>query len=111
MISNFSTRLERWYETYGRDLPWRKTSDPYLIMLSEFILQQTQIVQGMSYYLRFAERFPTAQSLAEASEEAVMRMWPAPARPKPTPGVVTTFASCSSLSKKAHDSMPQSNHT
>ncbi len=75
MISNFSTRLERWYETYGRDLPWRKTCDPYLIMLSEFILQQTQIVQGMSYYLRFAERFPTAQSLAEASEEEVMRMW------------------------------------
>ena len=75
MISTFSTLLEQWYETNGRDLPWRKTSDPYLIMLSEFILQQTQIVQGMSYYLRFAERFPTAQSLAEASEEEVMRLW------------------------------------
>ena len=68
-------RLEQWYEANGRDLPWRKTSDPYLIMLSEFILQQTQIVQGMSYYLRFAERFPTAECLAEAGEEEVMRLW------------------------------------
>ena len=75
MISSFGTQLEQWYETFGRDLPWRRTSDPYLIMLSEFILQQTQIVQGMSYYLRFAERFPTAESLAEASEEEVLKLW------------------------------------
>ena len=75
MISSFSTRLERWYESHGRDLPWRRTSNPYLIMLSEFILQQTQIVQGTSYYFRFAERFPTVESLAEASEEEVMRLW------------------------------------
>ena len=75
MISSFSTRLEAWYEVNGRDLPWRRTSAPYLIMLSEFILQQTQIVQGMSYYLRFAEKFPTAESLAKASEEEVMRLW------------------------------------
>lgn len=75
MISSFGTQLERWYEANGRDLPWRRTQDPYLIMLSEFILQQTQIVQGLSYYLRFAERFPTAQSLAEASEEEVLRLW------------------------------------
>ena len=75
MISSFPTQLEAWYKEFGRDLPWRQTSDPYLIMLSEFILQQTQIVQGMSYYLRFAERFPTAESLAEASEEEVMRLW------------------------------------
>ena len=75
MISSFTTRLEQWYDIFGRDLPWRKTSDPYLIMLSEFILQQTQIVQGMSYYLRFAEQFPTAKLLAEASEEEVLRLW------------------------------------
>lgn len=75
MISSFGTQLEQWYEFFGRDLPWRRTSDPYLIMLSEFILQQTQIVQGMNYYLRFAERFPTAESLAEASEEEVLRLW------------------------------------
>ena len=71
----FSTHLEQWYELHGRDLPWRRTGDPYLIMLSEFILQQTQISQGTDYYLRFAERFPTAESLAEASEEEVMRFW------------------------------------
>lgn len=75
MISRFSTQLEAWYKEFGRNLPWRQTSDPYLLMLSEFILQQTQIVQGMSYYLRFAERFPTAESLAKASEEEVMRLW------------------------------------
>jgi len=74
-VSAFSFQLEQWYKANGRDLPWRRTGDPYLIMLSEFILQQTQIVQGMSYYLRFAERFPTAESLAEASEEEVMRLW------------------------------------
>ena len=71
----FSLQLEQWYQANGRDLPWRRTKDPYLIMLSEFILQQTQICQGMDYYLRFAERFPTAGSLAEASEEEVMRLW------------------------------------
>ena len=71
----FRVQLEKWYGTFGRDLPWRKTRDPYLIMLSEFILQQTQICQGTDYYIRFAERFPTAESLAEASEEKVMRLW------------------------------------
>ena len=75
MISSFATQLEAWYDANGRDLPWRRTRDPFLIMLSEFILQQTQIVQGTSYYLRFAERFPTAESLAKASEEEVMRLW------------------------------------
>ena len=71
----FDVQLEKWYEANGRDLPWRRTSDPYLIMLSEFILQQTQISQGMSYYIRFAERFPTAESLAQATEEEVLKLW------------------------------------
>ncbi len=75
MNSSFSTQLEQWYRSFGRDLPWRKTRDPYLIMLSEFILQQTQIVQGTSYYLRFAQQFPTAELLAKASEEEVLRLW------------------------------------
>ena len=75
MNCELASKLEQWYASYGRDLPWRGTSDPYLIMLSELILQQTQVVQGMDYYLRFAERFPTAESLAEASEEEVMRLW------------------------------------
>ncbi len=75
MTSTFPHLLEHWYDAHGRDLPWRRTSDPYLIMLSEFILQQTQVNQGWDYYLRFAERFPTAESLAEADEEEVMRLW------------------------------------
>lgn len=75
MNTSFSTQIEQWYESFGRDLPWRRTTDPYLIMLSEFILQQTQIAQGMNYYLNFSERFPTAKSLAAASEEEVLRLW------------------------------------
>lgn len=75
MEQYFATRLELWYETHGRDLPWRHTDDPYLIMLSEFILQQTQVSQGMDYYLRFAEHYPTAGHLAAASEEEVLLLW------------------------------------
>ena len=75
MTSTFPHLLEHWYDANGRDLPWRHTSDPYLIMLSEFILQQTQISQGMDYYLRFAERYPTAERLAAASEEEVLLLW------------------------------------
>lgn len=71
----FSDYLERWYADHGRDLPWRRTRDPYLIMLSEFILQQTQVSQGMDYYLRFARRYPTVGSLAAASEEDVLLLW------------------------------------
>lgn len=74
-LGMFHLKIESWYNDFGRDLPWRHTRDPYLIMLSEFILQQTQIVQGMSYYLRFAGRFPSAESLAKASEEEVMLYW------------------------------------
>ena len=75
MNSSFYTKIEIWYEAYGRDLPWRNTKDPYLILLSELILQQTQVCQGIDYYLRFAEKFPTAEHLANANEEEVMRMW------------------------------------
>ena len=75
MNSSFTPQLEQWYAVFGRDLPWRHTSDPYLILLSEFILQQTQISQGMDYYLRFVKRFPTVESLAEAREEEVLRLW------------------------------------
>lgn len=75
MNASFSTRLEQWYEVSGRDLPWRNTADPYLILLSEFILQQTRVSQGLAYYLRIAQRFPTAESLASAREEEVLRLW------------------------------------
>lgn len=67
--------LIRWYEANGRDLPWRRTRDPYKIWLSEIMLQQTRIDQGLDYYLRFTERFPTVQDLAEAEHDEVMKYW------------------------------------
>ena len=68
-------RLFAWYDAHSRDLPWRSTRNPYYIWISEIILQQTRVVQGYDYFIRFVERFPTAESLAEAPEDDVMRMW------------------------------------
>lgn len=64
-----------WYAREGRDLPWRRTRDPYRIWLSEVILQQTRVAQGMDYYLRFTERFPDVRALAAASEDEVLKLW------------------------------------
>ncbi|HIW97976.1 MAG TPA: A/G-specific adenine glycosylase [Candidatus Tidjanibacter gallistercoris] len=64
-----------WYARSGRDLPWRRTRDPYRIWLSEVILQQTRVGQGMEYYLRFTERFPDVRALAAASEDEVLKLW------------------------------------
>lgn len=64
-----------WYAREGRDLPWRRTCDPYRIWLSEVILQQTRVAQGMDYYLRFTERFPDVRALAAASEDEVLKLW------------------------------------
>lgn len=64
-----------WYARSGRDLPWRRTRDPYRIWLSEVILQQTRVAQGLSYYERFTERFPDVAALAAASEDEVLRLW------------------------------------
>lgn len=69
------TKLIAWYENNKRVLPWRETSDPYCIWISEVILQQTRVAQGMDYYLRFTERFPNVRSLAEATEDEVLRYW------------------------------------
>lgn len=71
----FCKRLLDWYEENKRDLPWRESDNPYLIWISEIILQQTQVKQGYGYYLRFIERFPDLLSLAEATEEEVMKYW------------------------------------
>ncbi len=71
----FWTKLEGWYNDYGRTLPWRGINDPYRIWLSEIILQQTRIEQGRDYYLRFVEAFPTVADLAAATEEQVLRQW------------------------------------
>jgi A/G-specific adenine glycosylase len=65
----------RWYSEHQRDLPWRHTQDPYLIWLSEVILQQTRVAQGTPYYRRFAAAFPTVQALAAARQEQVLRLW------------------------------------
>ncbi|MCC7502023.1 MAG: A/G-specific adenine glycosylase [Flavobacteriales bacterium] len=71
----FSQRLAPWYRAHGRDLPWRRTRDPYRIWLSEVILQQTRVDQGTAYYERFVEQYPTVADLAAAPEGAVMKLW------------------------------------
>jgi A/G-specific adenine glycosylase len=71
----FSNKIVKWYGQHKRDLPWRHTKDPYKIWLSEIILQQTRVIQGLPYYLRFVERFPKVQDLASASEQEVLRLW------------------------------------
>ena len=68
-------RLYAWYESSRRVLPWRETEDPYFIWLSEVILQQTRVAQGMEYYLRFIARWPKVEDLAAAKEEEVLREW------------------------------------
>jgi A/G-specific adenine glycosylase len=70
-----SNKLISWYKKNKRDLPWRNINDPYKIWLSEIILQQTQVVQGLNYYLKFTETFPTVIDLANAPEDKVMRLW------------------------------------
>ncbi|RDK88795.1 A/G-specific adenine glycosylase [Marinirhabdus gelatinilytica] len=71
----FSTRLIAWYLKNKRDLPWRKTKEPYKIWLSEIILQQTRVLQGMPYYISFTSKYPTVHQLAAAKEEEVLKLW------------------------------------
>jgi len=71
----FNAPLHSWYSLYKRDLPWRNTRNPYLIWLSEIILQQTRIDQGLAYYNRFADEFPTILALANASEDQILKLW------------------------------------
>ena len=73
--SLFTSAILQWYAANGRDLPWRRTRDPYAIWLSEIILQQTRIAQGQAYWERFMARFPDVESLAAASEDEVLRLW------------------------------------
>lgn len=70
-----SLTLAQWYEQNKRDLPWRNAHDPYKIWLSEIILQQTRVDQGLSYYLRFISSFPDVFSLAGAQEDEVLKLW------------------------------------
>lgn len=71
----FSRLILEWYKTHRRELPWRETQDPYRIWISEIILQQTRVVQGLDYYQRFTERFPDVKALAKAHEDEVLRLW------------------------------------
>ncbi len=71
----FSDKLIDWYQGNKRDLPWRHTNDPYKVWLSEVILQQTRVAQGLSYYLKFERVFPTVFDLAAAPEELILKNW------------------------------------
>ena len=72
---NFSKKLIYWYLNNKRSMPWRETTDPYRIWLSEIMLQQTRVSQGLPYYLAFTEAFPTVFELAKADEEEVLKLW------------------------------------
>ena len=72
---NFSKVLIKWYIQNKRDLPWRNTTNPYPIWLSEIMLQQTRVAQGMPYFLSFTTAFPTVFDLAKANEEQVLKLW------------------------------------
>ena len=72
---NFADILIAWYEENKRDLPWRNTQEPYLIWLSEIILQQTRVKQGLPYYQKFVETYPAIINLANAPEDEVFRLW------------------------------------
>src|SRR6187402_2731656 len=74
-MMNFSNILIKWYLQNKRDLPWRNTTNPYLIWLSEIMLQQTRVAQGMPYFFNFTQEFPTVFDLANASEEQVLKLW------------------------------------
>ncbi len=71
----FRRLVVRWYRRHGRDLPWRRTRDPYRILVSEIMLQQTQVSRAQAYYHRFLERFPSVQHLAAAPAPMVREVW------------------------------------
>lgn len=70
-----SAHLLAWYKIVRRDLPWRETKNPYHVWLSEIILQQTRVDQGLPYYYSFVNRFPSVDDLANASEDEVLKLW------------------------------------
>lgn len=72
---SFSNQIISWFRENGRALPWRETRNPYAIWLSEIILQQTRIVQGLEYWERFMAQYPTVEALAAASEDDVLKLW------------------------------------
>jgi A/G-specific adenine glycosylase len=74
-LAKFRKQLLEWFRQFQRDLPWRRTKDPYRIWLSEIMLQQTRVAAVIPYYEKFLERFPDVRSLAEAPQDEVLRLW------------------------------------
>lgn len=72
---SFASKLIKWYQANGRDLPWRNTRNPYIIWLSEVILQQTRVEQGLPYFNRFLAHYPNVTKFAQADEEEILRLW------------------------------------
>lgn len=75
MFAHFLKEIVLWYKNHKRDLPWRHTQDPYLIWLSEIILQQTRVSQGLPYYYNFSEKYPTVVDFANAPIDEILRVW------------------------------------
>ena len=73
--ATFRRRLHRWYRRHSRDLPWRRTRDPYRILISELMLQQTQVSRVLDFYARFLDRFPDLSALASAKPHRVLEAW------------------------------------
>lgn len=73
--TDFRRRLHRWFRQHSRDLPWRRTRDPYRILVSELMLQQTQVSRVLDFYRRFLERFPDLPTLAAAKPQRVLEAW------------------------------------
>lgn len=71
----FAPTIINWYQSNKRDLPWRHTKDPYKIWISEIILQQTRVNQGLKYYLKFINHFPKVADMAKASEDDILKLW------------------------------------
>lgn len=74
-VQELHSRLLAWYDEHGRDLPWRRTDDPYKIWVSEIMLQQTQVSRVQDYFARWIERFPTVKVLADAPLDDVLKVW------------------------------------
>src|SRR5260370_6312885 len=74
-LATFRNQLLGWFRQFQRDLPWRRTKDPYRIWLSEIMLQQTRVAAVIPYYERFLRRFPEVRSLATAPQDEVLRLW------------------------------------
>jgi A/G-specific adenine glycosylase len=74
-VRSFQKKILDWYKIYGRDLPWRSTTNPYHILVSEFMLQQTQVFRVIEFYIRFLAKFPSIQHLARANRRTVLKLW------------------------------------